>query len=64
VDLNIFEAIGIAYTILATTIFTIELVYCGAKGLGALRHLIARGQGGDERRKSELNKRQIIKLQS
>jgi hypothetical protein len=61
--LNIFETIGVAYTILATAIFTIELIYCSAKGLGALRHLLSRGQGGEERRKSELTKRQIIKLQ-
>jgi len=64
VDLNIFETIGLAYVILATSIFTIELIYCAAKGLGALRHLLHRGQGGEERRKGELTKRQIIKLQS
>jgi hypothetical protein len=62
--LNIFETIGLAYTILATSIFTIELIYCAAKGLNALRHLLHRGQGGDEKRKGELTKRQIIKLQS
>jgi hypothetical protein len=62
--LNIFETIGMAYTILATSIFTIEVIYCSVKGMNALRHLLARGQGGEERRKSaDPNKRPIIKLQ-
>ena len=63
--MNVFEAIGIAYTILATTLFTVELVYCGAKGLSNLRHLLARGQGGEERRKSaEGNKSHFVKMSS
>ena len=56
---------GLAYTILATTIFTIQLIYCSAKGLNNLRHLLARGQGSDERRKSaEMNKTHIVKMSS
>ena len=50
--MSIFETIGIAYVILATTLFTVELIYCAAKGLNSLRHLLARGQSGAERRKS------------
>jgi hypothetical protein len=63
--LNIFETIGITYTILATTLFTAELVYCSAKGLNNLRHLLARGQGGPERRKTvDGNKSQLVKMPS
>ena len=51
--MSIFETIGIAYTVLATTLFTVEVIYCSAKGLNNLRHLLARGQGGEERRKPQ-----------
>jgi uncharacterized membrane protein YbaN (DUF454 family) len=62
--LSIFETIGIVYTILATTLFTVQLVYCSAKGLNNLRHLLARGSGGEERRKSaERNKTNFFKLE-
>jgi hypothetical protein len=61
--LTIFETIGIAYTILATTLFTVELIYCSAKGLNNLRHLLARGQGGEERRApTSPEKRQLVKM--
>jgi hypothetical protein len=50
--MSIFETIGIAYTVLATTFFTIELIYCTVKGVNNLRHLLDRGQGGPERRGS------------
>jgi hypothetical protein len=59
--LTIFETIGIAYTILATTFFTIELIYCAVKGVTNLRHLLARGQGGPERRASE---KKLLKITS
>jgi hypothetical protein len=62
---SIFETIGMAYTILATTIFTVELIYCSAKGLSSLRHLLARGQGAPERRGSaDASKRHVVKLPS
>ena len=48
--MNIFETMGLCYTILATTLFTIELICCSAKGLNTLRHLMARGQGAPEKR--------------
>ena len=60
--LNIFESIGIAYTVLATTFFTVELVYCAVKGVKNLRHLLARGQGAPERRSSE--KKNLLKISS
>jgi len=41
---NIFEAIGVGYTILATTVFTAQLIYCFMKGVSNIRHLIARAQ--------------------
>jgi hypothetical protein len=60
--LSIFETIGIAYTVLATTFFTIELAYCAVKGVKNLRHLLARGQGAPERRGSE--KKNLLKISS
>jgi hypothetical protein len=60
--MSIFETIGIAYTILATTFFTVELIYCGVKGVNSLRHLVARGQGGPERRNSADSKKNMLKL--
>lgn len=63
--MSIFETIGVAYTILATSLFTVELIYCSAKGLNNLRHLLARGQGGEERRKSmDRNKNPLVKMPS
>jgi len=59
--MGIFETIGMAYTILATTVFTLEVIYCCAKGISTLRHHLARGQGAEERRKDA--KRPMIKLQ-
>jgi len=71
VDVNIFETIGLAYTILATTVFTLELIYCTFKGINTMRHFIQRGQGTDERRKEtgkkvqrSTNSNHLIKLQS
>jgi hypothetical protein len=62
--LSIFETIGIGYVILATTVFTVELAYCSVKGVGSLRHLLRRGQGGEERRKSERMKSPLVKMPS
>jgi len=62
--LSIFETIGIAYTVLATTLFTVEVIYCSAKGLNNLRHLLARGQGGEEKRKSQGAKSSLLKINS
>ena len=42
--MNIFEAIGVCYTILATTIFTAQLIYCCMMGVNNLRRWITRGQ--------------------
>jgi uncharacterized membrane protein YbaN (DUF454 family) len=62
--LSIFETIGIAYTVLATTLFTVEVIYCSAKGLNNLRHLLARGQGGEEKRRSQGTKSPLVKINS
>jgi hypothetical protein len=61
--LNIFESIGIAYTVLATTFFTVELAYCAVKGVRNLRHYVARGQGAPERRGSS-DKKNLLKITS
>ena len=42
--MNVYEAIGVGYNILATTIFTAQLAYFCAKGLGNMRRPIERGQ--------------------
>jgi hypothetical protein len=60
--LNIFESIGIAYTVLATTFFTVELAYCAVKGVKNLRHLLARGQGAPERRGG--SEKKLLKITS
>ena len=62
--MTIFETIGIAYTILATTFFTVELIYCSVKGVSNLRHYMARGQGAPERRGSPESKRSLLKISS
>ena len=62
--MTIFETIGIAYTILATTFFTIELIYCAVKGVHNLRHLLARGQGGPERRGASEKEKKLLKISS
>jgi hypothetical protein len=67
--LSFFETIGFGYTILATVVFTVQVIYCAAKGVGVLRHFVERGQGGPERRASanppaETNKRPVIKISS
>ena len=50
--MSFFEAIGFGYTILATVVFTAEVIYCAAKGVGLLRHYMERGRGGPEKRAS------------
>jgi hypothetical protein len=63
--LSIFETIGVGYVILATAVFTVELVYCSIKGVNNLRHLLDRGAGGEERRKSaDRNKAPLVKIPS
>ena len=42
--MNIFETIGVAYAILATTLFTVQLVYFCTRGVNTLQRLVARGQ--------------------
>jgi hypothetical protein len=65
--LSIFETIGVAYVILATALFTVELIYCSVKGFSAMRHLLSRGQGGEEKRKSIIERNKstaLVKMQN
>lgn len=65
--MSIFETIGVAYVILATALFTVELIYCSVKGLNNLRHLLSRGQNGEERRKSIIDRNKstaLVKMQN
>jgi hypothetical protein len=41
---SIYEAIGIGYALIATTIFTAQLIYLGVKGMAYMQRLILRGQ--------------------
>ena len=42
--MNIYEAIGVAYTILATALFSVEVIYFCVRELGNIRRLVTRGQ--------------------
>ena len=42
--MNIYEAIEVAYTILVTAVFAVEVIYFCVKKLGNIWPLIARGQ--------------------
>ena len=42
--MNIYEAIEVAYTILVTAVFVVEVIYFCVKKLGNIWPLIARGQ--------------------
>jgi hypothetical protein len=55
--------------ILATAVFTAEVIYCSLKGFGVVRHFVARGQGAPERRRSAIKAstdadKKIIKISS
>ncbi|HYR90622.1 MAG TPA: hypothetical protein VE422_41545 [Terriglobia bacterium] len=62
--MNIYEAIGVAYTILATAIFTVEVAYFCVRELGNLRRLIARGyaEESQDQERSDINKRRLAKV--
>ena len=42
--MTIFEALGIGYVLASTAVFTAEVIYFGAKGVGYMHHLIQRAQ--------------------
>lgn len=70
--MSFFETIGFGYTILAAVVFTVEVIYCAAKGVSVLRHFVERGRGGAERRASATSatgiptdtKRNVMKISS
>ena len=61
---NIYEAIGVAYTILATSLFTVEVIYFCVRALGHLRRLIARGQAEEsmDLERSDSLKKELLKV--
>jgi hypothetical protein len=66
---SFYETVGFGYTILATVVFTVQVIYCAIKGLGVIRHYIERGRGGPDRRAAntssvETSKRPVIKITS
>ena len=56
--MSIYEAIGIGYTLLATAVFTAELIYFVIKGLAYAQHLIRRA---DVEENSDLQEPESIK---
>lgn len=65
-NVNIYEAIGVAYTILATAVFSVEVIYFCVRELGNLRRLIARGQAEEslDLERSESIKKKLAKVPS
>ncbi len=63
--MNIYEAIGILYPIIATTVFTAEVVYFSIKGLSYTHRLILRGQveENSDLQRSESIKRELAKVE-
>lgn len=63
--MNIYEAIGILYPIIATTIFTAEVIYFGIKGLSYTHRLILRGQAEEnsDLQRSESIKRELANVE-
>jgi hypothetical protein len=62
---SIYEATGIGYVLLATTIFTVELVYFAITGLKYVQRLVARGQSEEnlDLRRSESIKRELANVE-
>ena len=46
--MSIYEAVGIGYVIIGTAAFTVQVIYCAAKGLGYIQRLIQRAHGFDD----------------
>jgi hypothetical protein len=61
---SIYEAIGIAYTILATALFSAQLVYVCVQGLNHVRRLIERGQAEEtlRLRRADSIERELAKV--
>jgi hypothetical protein len=63
--MSIYEMIGIGYPIIATTIFTGELIYFSLQGLTYTHRLIRRGQAEEnvDLQRSESIRRELAKVQ-
>jgi len=42
--MSVYEAIGLGYVLAGTTVFTAEVIYFGAKGVGYMHRLFLRAQ--------------------
>ena len=42
--MSLYEALGIAYVIVGTVLFTSEVIYCATKGLAYMQRLIQRAK--------------------
>jgi hypothetical protein len=64
-NMNINEAIGIGYPLIATTLFTAALVYFSIKGLTYTNRLIRRGRAEEnvDLQRSESIRRELAKVQ-
>ena len=63
--MSIYEAIGIGYPLIATTVFTVELIYFSVQGLNYMHRLIRRGQAEEnlDLQRSESIRRELSKVQ-
>ena len=63
--MSIYEAIGIGYAFIATTVFTAQLIYLGIKGLAYIQRLILRGQAEEnlDLQRSESIKRELAEVE-
>ena len=63
--MNIYEAAGIGYVLLATTIFTVATVYFAITGLKYVHRLVTRGQAEEnlDLRRSESIKRELANVE-
>lgn len=63
--MSIYEAIGVGYTIVATTVFTAGLIYFGMKGLTQVQRLVDRGQSEEsmDLQRSESIKRELARVE-
>jgi hypothetical protein len=63
--MSIYEALGIAYVLVSTTIFTAELIYIGLKGVSYLQRLVQRAQAEEslDLQRSLSIKRELAKVE-
>jgi hypothetical protein len=63
--MSIYEAIGIGYPLVATAIFTAQLIYFSIRGLAYTHRLIRRGQVEEnlDLQRSDSIRRELAKVQ-